>query len=183
MDIDRRMAEELKLQIHGDASLPTLIYFPGLHGDWTLNGRFRKQVLGRVRLVELTYRARWNGRWTIMPRILSSHWPKMKSIRAGCSANRLVRKSYGAWPVVENFRRKASSWPADLSGIRCFGWFGWQKKPSATCPSRCWFGECMPSRNMPALVVPVHRKCSLTTGNSPRAGPAWIVARQLIVCI
>ncbi len=49
------MAEELKLQIHGDATLPTLIYFPGLHGDWTLNGRFRKQVLGQVRLVELTY--------------------------------------------------------------------------------------------------------------------------------
>ena len=49
------MAEELKLQIHGEPSLPTLIYFPGLHGDWTLNGRFRKNIRGRVRLVELTY--------------------------------------------------------------------------------------------------------------------------------
>lgn len=49
------MLEELQLRIHGDASLPTLIYLPGLHGDWTLVGGFRKRVLGRVRFVEFTY--------------------------------------------------------------------------------------------------------------------------------
>jgi pimeloyl-ACP methyl ester carboxylesterase len=49
------MAEELQLRIHGDALLPTLIYLPGLHGDWTLIGSFRKAVGGRARFVEITY--------------------------------------------------------------------------------------------------------------------------------
>ncbi len=55
MDNRRVMPEELQLRIHGDASLPTLIYFPGMHGDWTLVSRFRKQLLGKVRFVEFTY--------------------------------------------------------------------------------------------------------------------------------
>jgi pimeloyl-ACP methyl ester carboxylesterase len=49
------MAEELQLRIHGEASLPTLIYLPGLHGDWTLIGSFRKVIGGRARFVEITY--------------------------------------------------------------------------------------------------------------------------------
>lgn len=49
------MAEELQLRIHGEASLPTLIYLPGLHGDWTLIGGFRQAIAGKVRFVEITY--------------------------------------------------------------------------------------------------------------------------------
>jgi pimeloyl-ACP methyl ester carboxylesterase len=49
------MDEKLQLRIYGDDSLPTLIYLPGLHGDWTLVGSFRKFVLGKVRFVEMTY--------------------------------------------------------------------------------------------------------------------------------
>jgi pimeloyl-ACP methyl ester carboxylesterase len=49
------MLEELQLRIHGDASFPTLIYLPGLHGDWTLIGGFRHAVDGKVRFVEITY--------------------------------------------------------------------------------------------------------------------------------
>jgi pimeloyl-ACP methyl ester carboxylesterase len=47
--------EKLQLRIYGDASLPTLIYLPGLHGDWTLVGGFRKHLQGKVRFVEFTY--------------------------------------------------------------------------------------------------------------------------------
>ena len=47
--------EELQLRIQGGASLPTLIYLPGLHGDWTLIGGFREAVGGKVRFVEFTY--------------------------------------------------------------------------------------------------------------------------------
>jgi len=43
------------LRIHGDASLPTVIYLPGLHGDWTLIGSFRRSLAGRVRFVEVSY--------------------------------------------------------------------------------------------------------------------------------
>jgi len=49
------MAEELQLRIHGEGSLPTLIYLPGLHGDWTLIGGFRQALAGRARFVEVTY--------------------------------------------------------------------------------------------------------------------------------
>jgi len=49
------MEEELQIRIHGEASLPTLIYLPGLHGDWTLISGFRQAIAGRLRLVEFTY--------------------------------------------------------------------------------------------------------------------------------
>jgi pimeloyl-ACP methyl ester carboxylesterase len=47
--------DKLELRIYGDESLPTLIYLPGLHGDWTLIGSFRRALGGRVRFVEATY--------------------------------------------------------------------------------------------------------------------------------
>ena len=49
------MPEELQLRIYGDASLPTLIYLPGLHGDWTLIGGFRHAIGDKARFVEVTY--------------------------------------------------------------------------------------------------------------------------------
>ena len=49
------MDEEPQLRIHGNVALPTLIYLPGLHGDWTLIGGFRHAIGGQVRFVELTY--------------------------------------------------------------------------------------------------------------------------------
>src|SRR6266581_2496895 len=47
--------EHLQLRIHQGASPATLIYLPGLHGDWTLIGRFRAALRGRLRFVEITY--------------------------------------------------------------------------------------------------------------------------------
>src|SRR5262245_30826967 len=49
------MSEELQLRIHGDDSLPTLVFLPGIHGDWTLITSFRARLRGRVRFVEFTY--------------------------------------------------------------------------------------------------------------------------------
>ena len=49
------MTETLQIRVHGDTPLPTLIYLPGLHGDWTLVGGFRKALGGRARFVEVTY--------------------------------------------------------------------------------------------------------------------------------
>ena len=46
---------ELQIRIDGDASLPTLIYLPGLHGDWTLLTGFRELAKTRFRLVQFTY--------------------------------------------------------------------------------------------------------------------------------
>ncbi len=49
------MSEQLQIRIYGEALKPTLIYLPGLHGDWTLLGGFRKCLGNRVRFVEFTY--------------------------------------------------------------------------------------------------------------------------------
>src|SRR5207244_1916801 len=49
------MTDELQLRVHGDALLPTLVYLPGIHGDWTLVSSFRAAMAGRVRFVEFTY--------------------------------------------------------------------------------------------------------------------------------
>jgi pimeloyl-ACP methyl ester carboxylesterase len=54
---------ELEMRIHGSPGLPVLIYLPGLHGDWTLLGGFRKLVAEQVRLVEFTYPRRTD--WTV----------------------------------------------------------------------------------------------------------------------
>jgi pimeloyl-ACP methyl ester carboxylesterase len=49
------MSEVLQLRAHGREDLPTLVYLPGLHGDWTLIGSFRRAMEGKVRFVEVTY--------------------------------------------------------------------------------------------------------------------------------
>ena len=49
------MTDDLKMRVHGDASLPTLVYLPGMHGDWTLVSSFRAAIASRVRFVEFTY--------------------------------------------------------------------------------------------------------------------------------
>ena len=46
---------ELQIRIHGPGGRPTLIYLPGIHGDWTLVSSFRSQVRDTVRFVEFTY--------------------------------------------------------------------------------------------------------------------------------
>src|ERR1035441_5537603 len=49
------MREEMQIRIHDADVLPTLVYLPGLHGDWTLVGNFRRQLAGKMRFVEFTY--------------------------------------------------------------------------------------------------------------------------------
>jgi pimeloyl-ACP methyl ester carboxylesterase len=52
---DQSAPRKLLVRIHGSAELPTLVYLPGLHGNWTLIGNFRKALGGRVRFVEISY--------------------------------------------------------------------------------------------------------------------------------
>jgi pimeloyl-ACP methyl ester carboxylesterase len=51
----KRVSEQLQIRIHGNLPAPTLIYLPGMHGDWTLAGGLRRALTGRVRFVEFTY--------------------------------------------------------------------------------------------------------------------------------
>jgi pimeloyl-ACP methyl ester carboxylesterase len=47
--------DNLRVRVHGGATQPTLIYLPGLHGDWTLVSSFRVALCNRARFVEFTY--------------------------------------------------------------------------------------------------------------------------------
>ena len=46
---------EISLRIHGSADGPTVVYLPGMHGDWTMAGSFRARMQTEVRFVELSY--------------------------------------------------------------------------------------------------------------------------------
>lgn len=52
---EARNAERIEIRVHGSASAPTLVYLPGIHGDWYLATSFRQAVQGRVRFVEFCY--------------------------------------------------------------------------------------------------------------------------------
>lgn len=91
--------ERLQIRIHGEASQPTLIYLPGLHGDWTLVTSFRIALAGRVRFVEITY-----------PRTLEwsledyAHAISTALIEKGVTSGWLLGESFGSqivWPMVE----------------------------------------------------------------------------------
>ncbi len=99
------MFDKLKMRIHGDSSLPTLIYLPGMHGDWTLVSSFRAAMTGRVRFVEFTY-----------PR--TTNWPLDDYGRAieeqllanGIGHGWLLGESFGsqpAWQIVKRFLERS----------------------------------------------------------------------------
>lgn len=93
------LAEELQLRIHGDTSKPVLIYFPGLHGDWTLVTPFRLALGNRVCFVEVTY-----------PRSLTWNIDDYANgieellLQRGLNRGWLLGESFGSqivWPLVE----------------------------------------------------------------------------------
>lgn len=49
------VSESLHIRVLGEVGQPTLVYLPGIHGDWTLVSSFRAALAGRVRFVEFTY--------------------------------------------------------------------------------------------------------------------------------
>lgn len=45
------------VRIQGSPDLPVLVYLPGMHGHWAFAHKLRKELEGKVRLVELAYPA------------------------------------------------------------------------------------------------------------------------------
>ena len=96
------MTETVEIRVHGDAARPTLIYLPGLHGDWTLVGSFRRALDGRVRFVEVTYPRTLT--WS-----LEDYAEGVETALAGQGIVRgwLVGESFGSqvlWPLVDRGR-------------------------------------------------------------------------------
>lgn len=88
-----------QIRVHGSADRPTLIYLPGLHGDWTLVGSYRVALGDRVRFVEVTYPR--TVTWSI-----EDHVSRLLEIlgKHGISEGWLLAESFGsvlAWALVE----------------------------------------------------------------------------------
>ena len=47
--------DAVTVRVHGPADAPTLVYLPGIHGDWTLVASFRARVVPHVRFVDMSY--------------------------------------------------------------------------------------------------------------------------------
>lgn len=99
------MSDDLQIRVHGDAALPTLIYLPGLHGDWLLVTRFRLAVAGRVRFVEFTYPN--TVTWSLADYAAAV---EEKLREHGITSGWLLAESFGsqiAWPLLQAKRFKA----------------------------------------------------------------------------
>lgn len=90
------MTEELQIRVYGEETLPTLVYLPGLHGDWTLISSFRRALNGRVRLAEITY-----------PRTLN--W-SLDDYAAGVEKALREKKISHGWLLGESFSSQVV-WP------------------------------------------------------------------------
>jgi pimeloyl-ACP methyl ester carboxylesterase len=99
------MADEVQLRIHGEDTQPTLVYLPGLHGNWLLIDRFREALGGKVRFVEATYPP--TREWSLedfaagMERALVSR---------GVTRGWLLGESFGSqivWPILARNNFKA----------------------------------------------------------------------------
>jgi len=94
------------IRIQGPASAETLVYLPGVHGDWTLIAAFARALADSVRLVQITY-----------PRTLSwsvadyAHHIENTLAEHGIRTGWLLGESFGSqivWEIVstERFRAK-----------------------------------------------------------------------------
>ena len=119
--------QQVITRIHGPACGPTLVYLPGLHGDWTLIGSFRKALDRRVRFIEIAYPDTVS--WT-----LDDHAAAVEKALAktGVSAAWVLSESFSSqvvWPLAVRgrfkiegvilaggFVRHPARWAAKLSG-------------------------------------------------------------------
>jgi pimeloyl-ACP methyl ester carboxylesterase len=104
--LEKPTEESVQLRIYGSPALPTLIYLPGLHGDWTLIGRFRRALANRVRFVELTYPRTLD--WS-----LDDYGTAVEAAlnAQGITAGWILGESFGSqvvWPLLERGNLKAA---------------------------------------------------------------------------
>ena len=86
------------IRIHGDPSLPTIIYCPGMHGDWTLAAALREELAGAVCFVEFCYPLQHISLPEYASQIIES------LSRAGIASGWLLGESFGSqvvWAILE----------------------------------------------------------------------------------
>lgn len=114
----------VRAPVRGKALLPTLIYLPGLHGDWTLVSSFRAAVAGKVRFVEFVYPR--STTWSVEDYAVAI---EDALVRHGITSGWLLAESFGsqiAWamlgrPPDEGGRKKANTPAAGSFSSRILG--------------------------------------------------------------
>ncbi len=87
---------EVSIRVH-DGAGPTVIYLPGIHGDWGLIGAFRRELGGKVRFVEFSY----SKEEISLDRLAELVHAELKA--RGVSAGWLLGQSFGsqvAWALM-----------------------------------------------------------------------------------
>ncbi|HZV35117.1 MAG TPA: alpha/beta hydrolase [Verrucomicrobiae bacterium] len=110
-------SERLEIRTHGNPTLPTLVYLPGLHGDWTLVGGFRAALKDRAHFVELTYPRSLTWRMNDYADAIENALLE-RDIRRGW----LLGESFGsqpAWPLLER-HSAAGNKSKDSTGRKAF---------------------------------------------------------------
>lgn len=89
-------SDVLRCRVHGPDAAPTLVYLPGIHGDWTLIGRLRQRFLPAVRWIEFTYPR--DPAWTL------------NDYASGIRTLLEERGIHRAWVLAESFGSQVA-WP------------------------------------------------------------------------
>lgn len=87
----------IDVRVHPGAG-PTLIYLPGIHGDWGLIGAFRRALGGRVRFIEFSY----STTETTMERLSELVHAELTS--RGVASGWILGQSFGSqvgWALIE----------------------------------------------------------------------------------
>lgn len=129
------MTEQLQLRTYSDPKLPTLVYLPGVHGDWTLVAGFRAALKGRVHFVEMTYPR--SLEWTIQD---YADAIEKALLERGITRGWLLGESFGSqlvWPFLQGQSQ------FHVQGVILAG--GFVKHPWAWGPRALrWLGEMTP---------------------------------------
>ena len=94
------MAEEFHVRLRGHAGATPLIYLPGLHGDWTLIGNFRRALGDHLPFVETTYPRTLE--WSLEEYAAAAE-KALESV--GATGGWLLGESFGSLVVWELVRR------------------------------------------------------------------------------
>ena len=105
-------SEIVELRITGSPDKPTLIYFPGLHGDWTLIRSFQIALRGAVRFVEITYPR--NPGWSL--REYATGVQSALNV-AGINGGWLLGESFGSQVVWELLRLREAGDQSILQNV------------------------------------------------------------------
>jgi pimeloyl-ACP methyl ester carboxylesterase len=113
--------DQIQLRVSGPANAPALIYFPGLHGDWTLIGSFKAAAGHNVRFAEITYPRTTS--WTLAQYadgILTA------LAEAGITDGWLLLESFGSqigWQLLKQLSLSGENGTFSPSGIVLAGGF------------------------------------------------------------